>query len=67
MFIILLYYSDKTITFDGTFTMYSRKTDKIYNVLYRGQIPFIALAAINWRTKVMKKVEVKADFAYPAV
>ena len=47
MFIILLYYSDKTITFDGTFTMYSRKTDKIYNVLYRGQIPFIALAAIN--------------------
>jgi hypothetical protein len=65
--IILLYYSDKTITLDGTFTRYSRNTDKIYNVLYKGQTPFIAPRAMNWRIKVKKKVEFIADFACAAV
>ena len=67
IFIILLYYSDKTITFDGTLTMYSKKTDKIYSVLYKGHTPFITPRAKNWRIKVKKKVEFIAVFACAAV
>jgi hypothetical protein len=63
MLMILLYYSDKTITFDGTFTMYSRKADIIYSVLYIGHISDIAPRAKNCKVKVMKKVELITDFA----
>ena len=63
MLMILLYCSDNKITFDGTFTKYSRYTDMICKLLYKGQIPFIAPRAINCRINVKKKVDETAFLA----